>query len=63
MNTHGCKDVNNLIGRILGRGKCDKHNITFHMSYHTSICPECAKEKNLCQDCGNPLTEDDKTNG
>jgi len=48
----------NNFPKILGRGKCDRHNSIYHMSNHKNICPRCADEDGLCKDCGKHMIKE-----
>jgi hypothetical protein len=44
---------------ILGDGECKKHGKFFFDTLKIKeLCPECAKEKNICQICGKKLKKE-----
>ena len=53
---HNCKEK--VEPQCKGDGRCKKHGrFSFYMHHLKEACAKCAREKNICQICGEKLNK------
>jgi hypothetical protein len=59
MRCKECENKKRKWSLIKGDGWCEIHKTKFFFNQKGQICPICAKENKLCNNCGKSLLEDE----